>query len=151
MNQRLTKAERIRRRADYLRIQGGGRKLHIPSFVCFGVRPAAAASRPDAVAREREPVAETENPLTQLGITVSRRVGNAVVRNRVKRLVREAFRRHKADFPSGLELVLIARAEAAKVGYAQVERELMELGRRLCGAGWAQAPAADSADRSRAQ
>jgi len=140
VHQRLTKAERIRRRADYLRIQGGGRKLLTPSFVCFGVRPVPRS--------EPAPAGPVDKSPTQLGITVSRRVGGAVVRNRVKRLVREAFRLHKTDFPRGLELVLIARAEAAKIGYAQVERELSELGRRLCGASWAQPT---QAARGRAQ
>jgi ribonuclease P protein component len=67
----------------------------------------------------------------RIGITVSRRVGGAVVRNRVKRLLKEAFRRHKRELPADLELVVIARPCAAKVQLAQAERELLDVARRL--------------------
>lgn len=116
MDERLTKAERIRQRAEYLHIQGRGRKLHTPNFICFGMW------------RQSEDAASTP---ARLGVTVSRRVGGAVVRNRVKRLVREAYRRQKADFPVGTELVVVARPEAAKVAYTAVVSELAEVGRRI--------------------
>jgi ribonuclease P protein component len=50
-----------------------------------------------------------ENGLShsRLGLSVSRRVGNAVVRNRWKRLLREAFRLHREQLPSGLDLIII--------------------------------------------
>ena len=46
---------------------------------------------------------------SRLGLSVSSRIGNAVVRNRWKRLLREAFRLHRADLPSGLDLIAIPR------------------------------------------
>jgi ribonuclease P protein component len=46
----------------------------------------------------------------RLGLSVSRKVGNAVVRNRLRRLYREAFRLTRADLPTGLDLVLIPRS-----------------------------------------
>lgn len=123
MDTRLTKQERIKKRAEYLRIQGSGRKLHTSSFVCYSVLPRSESGAPPPV-----PNAE---PRSRLGITVSRRVGGAVMRNRVKRLIREAYRRHKPAFPSGLEFVVIAKPEAARTRYAEVEQELCELGRRI--------------------
>lgn len=122
------KAERIRRRADYVRLQDKGRKLVSPSLLLFAqLSPASAgaASGPDDVARTTAPA--------RLGITVSRRVGGAVVRNRVKRLLRESFRRIKGRFPAGAELVVIARTAAADADFATVLRELGELQRRLAG------------------
>ena len=47
---------------------------------------------------------------TRIGLSVSRKIGNAVVRNRFKRLYREAFRLSRADLPSGLDLVLLPRS-----------------------------------------
>jgi len=49
---------------------------------------------------------------TRLGLSVSRKVGNAVVRNRWNRLIREAFRRQQSDLPRGLDLVVRPRRGA---------------------------------------
>jgi ribonuclease P protein component len=48
-------------------------------------------------------------PLPRLGLSVGRRVGGAVVRNRLKRLIREAFRLSQHDLPAGLDLVVVVR------------------------------------------
>lgn len=93
-------------------MQDGGRKIHTDSFLVF-------------VSPQREP-----GP-TRIGITASRKLGGAVVRNRVKRLVREAFRRHKLLFPAGLDVVFIAKKNAVEVAYDQVVREIEKLCRRL--------------------
>ncbi len=63
--------------------------------------------------------------LTRLGITVSRRVGTAVVRNRIKRRVREAFRlRLRAMLPSGTAMVIIARPGAGTLGIDSLNHEI---------------------------
>jgi ribonuclease P protein component len=61
---------------------------------------------------------------SRIGITTSRRVGGAVVRNRVKRLVREFFRRHQHRIVPAQDVLVIARPSAATVTYADVTREL---------------------------
>lgn len=66
----------------------------------------------------------------RLGITASRKLGGAVVRNRVKRRVREAFRRHKVLFPSGVDLVFVAKKSASETEYDQVVREMEKLCRK---------------------
>ena len=58
-------------------------------------------------------VCRNELPHARLGLSVSRRVGNAVIRNRWKRLIREAFRLSKANFPPGLDLVVRPRKEGS--------------------------------------
>ncbi len=63
----------------------------------------------------------------RLGLTVSRKVGNAVVRNRVKRRIREWYRRARADFPEGGDLVVIARPEAAELGSGELSATLTRL------------------------
>lgn len=61
---------------------------------------------------------------SRLGITVSKRVGGAVVRNRVKRLVREVFRRYRDRLVPPQTVLVIGRAAAATASYADVKREL---------------------------
>lgn len=65
----------------------------------------------------------------RLGISVSRKVGNSVVRHRVTRLVRESYRLHEKIFNSGLDIVIVARPSAAAVGYHEVESALLHLGK----------------------
>jgi ribonuclease P protein component len=62
----------------------------------------------------------------RLGLVVTRRLGKAVKRNRVKRLLREFFRRHKTELPA-VDLVIMAKKGAAVLGYHQVEEELGRL------------------------
>jgi len=62
---------------------------------------------------------------------VTRKVGNAVVRNRIKRIVREGCRRVPDLFPAGTDLVILARPSAAGAGLADVASELVDLARRL--------------------
>jgi ribonuclease P protein component len=67
---------------------------------------------------------------TRLGLSVSRRVGCAVLRNRWKRIIREVFRAHRAELPSGLDLVVRPRRGAAPA-FAGVEQSLPGLVHRL--------------------
>jgi ribonuclease P protein component len=60
---------------------------------------------------------------TRLGVVVTKKVGNAIVRNRVKRLCRECFRRWPDFAPRGIDLVVIAREGAGELGLANVEEE----------------------------
>ena len=65
----------------------------------------------------------------RIGISVSKKVGNSVVRHRVTRLVRESYRLHENIFNSGLDVVIVARAGAADVGYEKIESALLHLAR----------------------
>ena len=67
----------------------------------------------------------------RLGLTVSRRVGKAAERNRVKRLLREAFRRSTLTLRNGFDLVLIPRREMVERTQPEVDREYRERLQRL--------------------
>lgn len=67
---------------------------------------------------------------TRLGLAVSRRVGNAVVRNRWKRVIREAFRKQQHELPAGLDLVVRPK-KGATCDYQAVCRSLAKLGVRV--------------------
>ena len=56
----------------------------------------------------------------RLGITVTKKVGNAVRRNAVKRRVREVFRHRRGELPTGMDFVFVAKSNAAHVSYAEV-------------------------------
>ena len=72
-----------------------------------------------------------ENNLTcnHLGISVSKKVGNSVVRHHITRLVREAYRLHEDMFNSGLNIVVIARPPARDVTYREVVSAILHLAR----------------------
>lgn len=65
-----------------------------------------------------------------MGFTVSRRVGKAVVRNRVKRRLREAWRRWMGELPVTGDVVVAARPQAAEASYTELEAELGRLLRK---------------------
>jgi ribonuclease P protein component len=64
---------------------------------------------------------------TRLGLTASRKVGGAVIRNRVKRFVREVFRLHKGFFPEGCDILVSARKSAGDLDFRKVREELIGL------------------------
>ncbi len=66
-----------------------------------------------------------------MGVTVSKKHCGAVTRNRVKRLVREAFRAHKERWPVDRDLVFVAKTHAEAVTHAMVVTELEQLCRRI--------------------
>ena len=67
--------------------------------------------------------------INRIGISVSKKVGNSVVRHRVTRLIRESYRLHENIFNSGLDIVIVARPSAASVNYNEVESALLHLGK----------------------
>ena len=74
-------------------------------------------------------ILENHTEKNRLGISVSKKVGNSVIRHHLTRLIRESYRLHEDMFNSGLDIVVIARATARNISYHEVESALMHLGR----------------------
>ena len=67
----------------------------------------------------------------RIGLTVSRKLGHAVVRNRVRRRLREIYRLHEASFLPGWDVVVVARSRAVTASYQSLERAYLSLARKL--------------------
>lgn len=74
-------------------------------------------------------VLENNLEKNRLGISVSKKVGNSVVRHRVTRLIRESYRLHENIFNSSLDIVVVARNSTFNVGYSEIESALLHLGK----------------------
>ena len=63
--------------------------------------------------------------MSRLGVTVSTKLGHAVVRNRVRRRLRELYRLHKAELLPGYDLIVVARVRAVDMPYAKLEKQYL--------------------------
>jgi len=122
---RLRKAERLAKRAEFLEAQRLGGRSQGAWLVIYAMPTTRAHAR--------------------LGITTSRKVGNAVVRNRWRRLIREAFRLNKARLPLGHDLVVIVKAHEHAPSLDAITDELVRVAKRS-----AQLTRAARADKRRA-
>ena len=73
-------------------------------------------------------VLKNDTDRNRLGISVSKKVGNSVIRHHLTRLIRESYRLHEDVFNSGLDIVVIARVAARHVGYKEIESAVLHLG-----------------------
>jgi len=108
--QTLPQSHRIRRSSEYRRIRKEGKRYHTPHFL---VIINAAQGQP------------------RLGITVSRKTGHAVCRNRLKRWIRELFRSHYPFFGSIVDVSIIAKQNAGCLSHLQVDQEILTVFARL--------------------
>lgn len=73
-------------------------------------------------------VLENQTEKNRIGISVSKKVGNSVIRHHLARLIRESYRLHEDMFNSGLDIVVVARVNAKKSTYSDIESALLHLG-----------------------
>lgn len=95
---------RIRKSYEYQRLYKTGRRIALPHFVIYSATPAQGPSR--------------------LGITVSRKVGNAVMRNRCKRVTRDFFRLIRNELVQPVDLSVQFRPAAAQLSNEEIRAEL---------------------------
>ena len=67
----------------------------------------------------------------RLGITVSSKIGKAVVRNRVRRRIKEAYRLNEDKFKTPYDIVIVSRVRAANAVFSEIEESVLRLGRTL--------------------
>lgn len=72
-------------------------------------------------------ISENGTDTLRLGVSVSKKVGNSIVRHRLARLIREAFRLNSADVRRGLDFVVVARAGLKDKGYKETESAMLHL------------------------
>ncbi len=111
MNYRFTKADRLLKRAQFVHLATQAKKVHSHLFVAFFEPSPHGSSR--------------------IGITVSRKVGNAATRNRIKRLVREYFRQNRRTLEHPWDIHVIAKKEAAESGNQAVTGSLEKIFKRI--------------------
>lgn len=101
------KEHRILNRKDFVNLNQLGKKFHTSNFVVIFKQNGLG--------------------ITRLGITVSKKIGNSVKRNKVKRLIREFFRLYKASFPQGYDFVIAAKKGAYGLEFWKIREELGEI------------------------
>jgi ribonuclease P protein component len=118
--QRQTLAHsRLRKHADYLRAYAAGRKRHSAAMSWF-LAPAPQTA-PQTTKGQSAPAA------SRVGLTVGKIMGKAHERNRIKRRMREALRRHIDLLPAGFDLILHPRRTVLTMEFAQLEREVVRI------------------------
>ncbi|OQY59399.1 MAG: ribonuclease P protein component [Desulfobacteraceae bacterium 4572_88] len=110
-NLSFTKADRLLKRSEFLRLSKIGKRLHNKHFL--------AVFHPSQENR------------TRLGITVTKKIGNAVTRNRIKRLSRECFRLNRHSISGSWDINIIAKKGAANLAGDQVFSSLRNLFERI--------------------
>lgn len=121
----MRKEWRLRQTKDFDRARVGGRRWTNATLACYVF-------------------ARGDGGPTRIGIIVGRRTGNAVVRNRVRRRIRELVRGRYDELASGLDVILIARPASARATYAELDDGLASLLQR----GWITSAAGGGASDS---
>ncbi len=122
----LEKQQRIKREAEFKKIMEKG-KSYADKYLVVYVLEKSSQINP-LTSSSRKVTQEGENRLPRMGLSVSRRIGKAVIRNRIKRWMREVFRLHQSRLKDRMEIILIARSSAKElVDYFEMEKRILHL------------------------
>ncbi len=91
---------------EFRRLYNKGRSAALPTLVVYARKTKRAQNR--------------------VGYTVSVKLGHAVVRNRVRRRLREIYRLHEGELKSGYDIVVVARSRSVQASYQQLERDYLQ-------------------------
>ena len=106
----MKRSEHLKQTEDFRRVYRGGRSYANHALVMY--------------------VKDNGRPVNRVGISVSKKVGNSVVRHRVTRLIREAYRLREDSYKSGKDLVFVARVRAKDCTYFEIARAMDQLAKR---------------------
>ena len=101
----------LKKNHDFRRLYAKGRSAVMPSLVIYARRNRSGANR--------------------VGFTVTTRLGNAVVRNRIRRRLREIYRLHEGELRPGTDIVVVARGRSVSAAYRDLERDFLSGCRKL--------------------
>ena len=110
-SERFPRSRRIVRSADYRTLYETGKRVHSERFVLF--------------------YRENEIGHARIGITVSRKIGCASIRNRIKRLFREIFRRSLKEIPNNLDMVVNAKSGCIGTDFPELREEFIAATKRI--------------------
>lgn len=103
------KSERLLKKGEFLRVYSQGKKRQGQYLILYILN---------------------KQPSRKIGISVSKKTGNAVKRNRAKRLIREAYRLNKDSLSNNIHLVIAAKPEIKGLGFKEVENDFLGLVRK---------------------
>jgi len=121
---------RLLKRVEYEAVYGAGQRRSSPQFSVFfraqiALPKEASGRKPSLEVPTTAGVAGRN--ASRFGISVKKALGGAVVRNRIKRRIRDILRRNRTEIPTGWDIVIHPRATVAKAAFAPLETELVRL------------------------
>jgi ribonuclease P protein component len=111
LRKRVAREAWLRKHADYQRVYREGKRQSLPLMTYF-------------FALRTSPEADSQLN-SRIGLTAGRVLGNAVERNRIKRRMREAVRRHRMELTASVDVILHPRRTVLEAEFAQIEREVL--------------------------
>ena len=112
-------SSRLRKHADYLRAYAAGRKRQSAAMSWF--------LAPQSLEVPQSPEGDTAPAAPRVGLTVGKVIGKAHERNRIKRRMREALRRHVDLLPSGFDIIFHPRRTVLTIEFSQLEHEVVRI------------------------
>ena len=138
---------RLLKRVEYEAVYGAGQRRSSPQFSVFFRAHAALPNKGLERGLPREGASSSAKTITasrvsRFGISIKKALGGAVVRNRIRRRIREILRRNRTEIPTGWDIVIHPRTTVAQAAFAPLEAELLRLLRSIQNTGRSTTPQA---------
>ena len=125
----LGKNQRIKREAEFKKVMRKGKSYADRYLVMYILNGSSEINVVTSSGKKLPPLAESRS--ARLGLSIEKRVGKAIIRNRIKRWMREVFRLHQSRLKERMEMILVARSSARElVDYSEMEKRILNLWRK---------------------